>query len=55
MINIITLFFTAEFSSNYEPIHLLLGAGIGIVGIVILIKKIIDRRNRARTKTTIPF
>jgi hypothetical protein len=45
MINIFALFFTAEFSSNYDPIHLLLGVSIGIVVIVILIKKIINRRN----------
>jgi hypothetical protein len=46
MINIIALFFTKEFSSEYEPAQLLLGAGIGIVAVVILVKKIIDRRNK---------
>ena len=45
MINIIALYFTKEFSSEYEPAQLLLGAGIGIVIVVILIKKIINRRN----------
>jgi multisubunit Na+/H+ antiporter MnhE subunit len=46
MINIIALFFTAEFSSEYEPFQLLLGAGIGIIAILILIKKIINKRNQ---------
>ena len=46
MINIIALFFTKEFSSEYEPAQLLLGAGIGIIVILILIKKIINRRNK---------
>ncbi len=46
MINIIALFFTKELLDSYEPVHLLLGLSIGIVGIVILIKKIIVRRNR---------
>jgi len=46
MINIIALFFTKELLNSYEPVHLLLGLGIGIVGIAILIKKIINRRNR---------
>ena len=45
MFNIIALFFTEDFQLEYEPIHLLLGAGIGIIGIAILIKKIINRRN----------
>jgi len=43
---IIALFFTEEFQLAYEPIHLLLGAGIGIIGIMILIKKIINSRNK---------
>jgi len=46
MINIIALFFTKELINSYEPIHLLLGLSIGIVGILILIKKIINRRNK---------
>ena len=46
MINMINLYFTKEFSSEYEPTQLLLGAGIGIVIVVILIKKIINRRNK---------
>jgi hypothetical protein len=45
MINLIALYFTKEFSSGYEPAQLLLGSGIGIVIVVILIKKIINRRN----------
>jgi hypothetical protein len=46
MINTISLYFTAEFSSEYEPVQLLLGAGVGIVIVVILIKKIISMRNK---------
>lgn len=46
MIDIIALYFTKEFSSGYEPTQLLLGAGIGIVIAVILIKKIISRKNK---------
>ncbi|MDH3765913.1 MAG: hypothetical protein OER82_08895 [Nitrosopumilus sp.] len=39
MVNIIALCFTKEFSSQYEPAQLLLGSGIGIVIVVILVKK----------------
>ena len=46
MINMIVLYFTKEFSAEYEPAQLLLGAGIGIVIVVILIKKIINRVNK---------
>jgi len=46
MLNTIALSFTADFQSEYEPIHLLLGASIGIIAVVILIKKIINRRNK---------
>ncbi len=46
MINTIALFFTEEFQGEYEPVHLLLGVSIGIVAVLILIKKIIGRRNR---------
>ena len=46
MNNIISLFFTKNFQSEYEPAHLLLGLSIGIVVVVILTKKIIDRRNK---------
>jgi len=46
MINIISLYFTQEFQSEYEPIQLLLGASIGIIVVVILGKKIINRRNK---------
>jgi hypothetical protein len=46
MIDMITLYFTKEFSPEYEPAQLLLGAGIGIVIVVILIKKIINKRNK---------
>jgi len=45
MINTIALFFTQEFQSEYDPVQLLLGASIGIVAVVILIKKI-SRRNK---------
>ena len=46
MINTIVLFFTKELLHTYDPIHLVLGASIGIVAVVILIKKIINRRNK---------
>ncbi len=46
MINIIALFFTKDFQSEYEPIHLLLGVGIGMIGIIIIAKKIINRTNK---------
>jgi hypothetical protein len=46
MFNIISLFFTEDFQSEYEPIHLLLGVGIVIIAVFILIKKIIGRRNK---------
>jgi len=46
MIDTITLYFTKEFQSEIEPFQLLLGAGIGIVIVVFLIKKIISRRNK---------
>jgi len=46
MINIISLFFTKELLFTYEPMHLILGVSIGIVGIVILSKKIINRKNK---------
>jgi len=45
MINTIALYFTEGFSSEIEPFQLLLGASIGIVAVVILIKKI-SRRNK---------
>ena len=40
MINTIALYFTEGFSSEIEPFQLLLGDSIGIVAVVILIKKI---------------
>jgi hypothetical protein len=46
VINTIALFFTEEFQSEYEPVHLLLGVAIGIIGIIIIAKKIINRRNQ---------
>ena len=49
MINIISLFFTEEFQLAYEPVHLLLGVGIGIITVMILVKKMIRRRNGKRT------
>jgi len=47
MINIITLALSFGESGilDYNPAHLLLGASIGIIAVVILIKKIINRRN----------
>ena len=55
MINTIALYFAKEFQSEIEPFQLLLGAGIGIVAIVILIKKATTRRNtnlQKKKKTT---
>ncbi len=50
MINTIALFFTKEFQSEYELDRLLLGIAIGIVigivGIIIIAKKVINRRNQ---------
>jgi len=46
MINTVALSFTADFQSEYEPIHLLLGLTIGIIGIIIIAKKIIHRKNK---------
>jgi len=43
MFNIVALFFTGTFQSEYEPIHLILGASIGILLVVIAIKKITMR------------
>ena len=33
MINTVALFFTEDFQLEYEPVHLLLGVGIGIIGV----------------------
>jgi len=46
MINIVILYFAKNFQSEIEPFQLLLGSGIGIVAVIILIKKIINRRNK---------
>ena len=43
MFNIVALFFTGTFQSEYDPIHLILGASMGILIVVIAIKKIIMR------------
>jgi hypothetical protein len=43
MFDIVALFFTGTFQSEYEPIHLILGASVGILLIVIVIKKITMR------------
>jgi len=40
------VFFTEKFQLEYEPVHLLLGIAIGIIGIIIIAKKIINRRNQ---------
>ena len=45
MIDMITLYFTNDFQSEIEPFQLLLGTGIGIVTVVFLIKKTINRGN----------
>jgi len=44
MINTISLFFTKDLLFSYEPVHLILGVSIGIVSVVVLIKKIINRK-----------
>jgi hypothetical protein len=46
MIDMIALYFTKEFQSEIESFQLLLGAGIGIIALVIMVKKITDRRNK---------
>jgi len=46
MINGITLYFTENFQQEYEPVHLLLGISIGIIGIVIIAMKIINKKNK---------
>jgi len=46
MINIIALFFTKDLIFSYDPMHVILGVSIGIFAVVILIKKIINRRNK---------
>jgi hypothetical protein len=46
MIDTIALNFTSESLNSYDPLHLILGTSIGIVTVVILIKKIFDRRNK---------
>jgi len=46
MINIIALYFTEDFQLEYEPVHLLLGVAIGIIGVIIIAKKIINGRNK---------
>jgi hypothetical protein len=50
MFNIIALFFTGTFQSEYEPIHLILGASIGILLVVIAIKKITMRIKKKENK-----
>ena len=47
MIHIIPLYFTENFQSEYEPVHLLLGISIGIIGIVIIVMKIINKKNNS--------
>ena len=44
MMGIVALYFTKEFFSEVDPISLLLGASIGILVVVILIKKIVNKR-----------
>jgi len=46
MLNNIALFFTKELLFSYEPIHLMLGASIGTIVVVMLIKKITNRKNK---------
>jgi len=44
MMDFIALFFTKDFFSEVDPFSLLLGGSIGIIAVVILIKKIINKR-----------
>jgi len=46
MIHTVALYFTEGFSSEIEPFQLLLGASIGMVAVVIIIKKLIDWKNK---------
>ena len=46
MISTVALFFTKEFQSEYEPVHLLLGITIGVIGIVVIGKKILNNRSQ---------
>lgn len=43
MFDVLALFFTDSFQSEYDPIHLILGASIGVLLVVIVIKKITMR------------
>lgn len=55
MIDTIALYFAKEFQSEVDPFQMLLGSGIGIVAVVILVKKIISGRNsksQKKKKTT---
>jgi hypothetical protein len=52
MINTIALYFAKEFQFEIAPFQLLLGACIGIVAIVILVKKATNRRNADSQKKT---
>jgi hypothetical protein len=46
MISVVALYFARDFQTEIEPFQLLLGASIGIITVVILVKKIISRRNK---------
>jgi len=46
MIELISLFFTKDLLFSYEPIHLMLGASMGTIVVVMLIKKIINRNKK---------
>ena len=40
----VSLFFTNDLLFSYDPIYLILGVSIGIVAVVGIIKKIINRK-----------
>ncbi|MBT4325687.1 MAG: hypothetical protein HOD60_02090 [Candidatus Nitrosopelagicus sp.] len=46
MINNYLTFWTDTFVSSFDPIHLVLGGSMGIIALVIIIKKIIDRKSK---------
>ena len=51
MIDTVSLFFTKDLLFSYEPIHLILGASIGIVAVIVLVKKAINKtRNEESSK-----
>ena len=46
MISNYLTFWTDTFDASFDPIHLILGGSIGIIAIVMVIKKIVGMRNK---------